>query len=1705
MPLPLDVFQLRESVVGEYADYVKSFVNIHDEKVKRFVEKRMDEGELWPDPALQLNPAYEPAQTLGELGASGVIREDTAKFFGQGLRLYRHQRDALDAAQRGENYVVSTGTGSGKSLTYLVPIYDAVMRSQPERGGTRAVLVYPMNALVNSQLAALEGYAEQYAQNPVRFKAYTGQTQRDERNEIQHNPPHILLTNYMMLEYLLLRPADRSLLSVATKNLRFIVMDELHFYRGRQGADVAMLIRRLSRQADAAVQYIGTSATVTTEGDRAERRAEIANVARKLFGAPVPPDNVIDETLVRIAKAPMPQTAADLCSAVTLPPPAKPADVVNHPLAAWLEETFGMSEKDGQLIRAKPRTFADGVKRLAAEAELPFERCETALKAILELGVEARRHDSDDSLFAFRLHQFLASGGNVYATLEDAARRALRLEGQYALEGGRTLFPLSFCRECGQDYYLVQRTGGRLQPRSPLYGGEIEDHAQIGYFTLDDETALWDGDHESLPETWFNIGKTGNWNAKRDFKPHIPQPLTVNPDGTETQAKAKRKDKASQDGSAVSGWFQPSPLTFCMRCKAAYTRRRGQEFRKLASLGQIGRSTASTIAVNAGVSGMLAQRAPSHECKALSFTDNRQDASLQAGHLNDFAQTAQIRAGLVAALRKRPELRYDDVGDAIFEALELRPQDFMAQPVDRGPGLEDAKDAVIRVLQYRALEDLSRGWRIVQPNLEQTGLLKIRYAGLDELASDNALWAGTPRIADAAPDVRIRALSAFLDHLRTQLAIEAKELSRNEIRRLSQRTDNILKDPWAMEEAERPDDRMTMALLPGVSKTAYERRALSLSERSAVARYMRNPRAWGVDESQLDSAQQGEALIRKIIQNLKGHILIPVVENGAERGVRLLSNALRWTAGSGIPAAPDPVRTPNLHLRQAQPERNRYFYNLYKKRGGDLKRMLSREHTGQVNIADRQERERQFRNGELPALFCSPTMELGVDIRELQFVHMRNIPPTPANYAQRSGRAGRGGKPALIAAFAGQGSAHDQHYFRNRSDMIAGAVSPARMDLKNQDLVKAHIHSVWLAQTGVSLKDSIKEVLDLEGSADYPIKPDVLSYLQGVARHEVLADAYALIERTSEVKTARWYAAEWLERVVDASLTEFDDAFDYWRELYRATLHAAETAYRESVSPSASRRKKDIAERRERQARRELRLLLNETGDYSDADFYPYRYLASQGFLPGYNFTRLPVRALTLRRSAERPDSILRPRFLGLTEFGPHNTIYHEGRKHRADSIVLPVDGVDSLLKSAKICKECGYCHDRDVEAAEICERCEAPLDGYNSDFPQRLLEMPTVRTLPRERISSEEEERVRSGYEVSTHYRFQEPPETAQIVGVDNAPLAELIYGPAAQVWRINHGWRSHGDRSGFALDAETGRWGQQQSALSDNDDDDIDAAAPPLTGVKPFVQDARDILLIKPTYASVDRESFLITLAHALQRGIELECQVEENEVAVELLGQGERQTILLWEAVEGGVGIAEMLVEEPKALRNVARRALTICHYDADTGQQSAAHNPTECVAACYLCIMNYGNQREHQNLDRNLIRDFLFRLTSAETRKMSNDKTREELLRMLLEIADPRSETERGFIRHLYRSGHSLPDRAQYRPSERVYAQSDFYYERGRVCVFIDGPSHDAPEIRANDAEVREELEERGFKVIAIRHDEDFAVQVARYPDVFSGNK
>ena len=1683
-------------MVSEYRDYVQSFVQVLDGRIDAYVSRMLAEGALWPDAVLQLNPAFEMDHTLAQLSGNGIIMPETARFFGDDLRLFRHQREAIDIALRGESYVVTMGTGSGKSLTYLVPIFDAIMRNDPERHSVRALLVYPMNALINSQLDALCDFQERnYPDSPVRFGRYTGQEREGDRARILADPPHILLTNYVMAEYILVRPSERPLLATATRDLNTLVMDELHFYRGRQGADVAMLTRRLQESAGRDLQAVATSATMVTGGSRTERKETVADLASRFFGLDIPAANVVDETLRRVALVPVPQRAEEVRAAVEASPPAAKAEAVcSHPLTAWAEEAFGIESEEGRLIRRSPETFEAAVRRLADESGLPPDQCMSQLRAVLEAGNEAGLDDGHP-VFAFRLHQWLSSGNSIFATLESPESRECRMEGQYRADDERVLFPLAFCRECGQEYYLVSRIEEqgveRLLPRSPMVGAAEEDtEGEDGFFAVE-HGDLWPGEDDDLPEVWFNERRSGRV-IKANYARFRPQPYSVTPDGR----------LGGLGGAGVSGWFQPRPFLICLRCRAVYDRREG-DYRKLSSLSQTGRSTATTVGVNAVVAGLATQDLPREEAKSLSFTDNRQDASLQAGHLNDFVQVALLRAGIVEAIRRNGPLTFDRLGPAVFDALELRPSDFLRDPVDSGPGYEQGRRAMTDLLEYRTLEYLSRGWRITQPNLEQTGLLRIEYEGLSELASDDSLWAGLPAIADASPLARSAVLRAILDHLRMQLAIDAEQLTDAATRR-TRNASQWLKDPWRLNERDYLRTQ-GLALMPGVQPTQSENRQrgiLRLGSRSSVARYLRSSFTWGINQNL--SADEAEELVRGVVAALRGHLLLPVADrHNAVRGVRVPAGAMRWSAGDGNPTPPDPVRSRSLHLRRDIPgmrQANSYFASLYKDYARHLRGMVAAEHTGQVATEAREEREERFRRGELPALFCSPTMELGVDIRDLYTVHMRNVPPTPANYAQRSGRAGRGGRPALIVAFAAQGNAHDQYFFGRRSEMIAGAVAPSRMDLQNEELVKAHLYSTWLSLAGLSLGNGMADVLDLNDPA-YPISTDKRAAIEGQSRERIFNNAVALsrgiVRRAQDIRSASWFSEGWIEETLRSAPEQLDGAFDTWRELYRSACDLRDRARRVSDDPHVSGDERRAAERRETEARREIVVLLNQTNRQEESDFYPYRYLAGEGFLPGYNFPRLPVRAsVTVRDTAHFID---RPRFLGLSEFGPGNQVYHEGRKYSVSSAVLPPSGIEARLIRARLCNLCGYAHDGAAADLDLCKHCRTRLEAGTSDFPQRLLNQPMMRALMRERISSEEEERVRSGYSISTHFSLLGSRNQRAKACTDEEVVLDMSYAPAARLWRINHGWR-RGERNGFTIDPQTGRWGRRD--VEDDAGDEEPGILQPITGVKPYVQDGRNILMMQPSWSD-QSQGFQLSLLYALKRAIQFVYQVEEQEVGAELIGQEEHRRLLFWEESEGGTGVWERLAREPDALANVARQALELCHFDPETGRDARGHDSTKCAVACYECLLTYSNQLNHRHIDRRLLSDFLCLLSSATTTQ-ERERDRDGQYQWLQSIGDPNSALEREFLRFLYDNGVQLPDNAQNRPTPEVHVQPDFYYNRENrpgVCVFLDGPHHDEAEQQDMDAQVRIQLQDRGFRIISIRYDRSFAEQVQEHPDVF----
>ena len=1662
---PLDIFNLRDNVIEDYREYIESFLKIRDSRVKAFVDQELEQGQLWPNPLVQLNPSYSQGANISALIDQGLLHPKCDRYFPDYVSKYAfrlHQEQAFRVARHQEPYVLTTGTGSGKSMTYVVPIFDDLLRN-PDIKGVRAILVYPMNALINSQKEEFDKFLSQVPGSHIRVARYTGQESLAEKTEIQNNPPQIILTNYMMLELMLSRNQEEKL--VESSDLNFLILDELHTYRGRQGADVAILVRKLRQRCGQKLFCIGTSATMSTEGTRSDRNQTVAAVASKLFGVEVKTENVIDETLERAIQRSDP-TASELQEAISvglLPEGDQTLEAFQtHPLSAWIEMNFGLQEEDGHLIRRTPISLDTGAEQLAREVQSDQAQCKEILKQMFLWGSRTKG-------LAFRLHQFVSQGGSVYATAEKRAERELTLEGQYSTTGDRLLYPLVFCRECGQDYYLVQydRDQQQVTPLLPTSLSSLEDaDIQEGYITPN-EPGLWEeSEIDRLPDTWFKKLKSLERIPKKGYAEFIPQKLQVLSSGKVVSSLL--------EGTAY--WFTPKPFLTCLNCGIVHDKRK-REFTKLSRLSSEGRSTATTLLCLSTVNRLKSSGAVSKQAeKILSFTDNRQDASLQAGHFNDFVQTSLLRASLNGAMQVHPALTHIELARETVSQMGLAQVDYAKQVADYGPGKRRNEEAFQKLIEYRLYEDLRKGWRIVQPNLEQCGLLAIEYEGLEEVCRATEFWKKHPHpvLLQATPEQRYTVIRAVLDQLRKDLVLDAALLQPQSVEPLKRQVRQAIKDPWCFDEYERLNEARWASIL--ATKSGKE--TAKLTARSKIGRFLRSPKAWPWRTENI-AEEDYSSLIKVLIAALAdaGYLL----EEG--QLVQLRIDAMVWTAQKASYIQPDPLTSKRLEGSDDTPVAvNQFFQDFYGQNGPSVHNMEGREHTGQVKNEDRQNRETQFRNGELSTLFCSPTMELGIDISDLNVVHMRNVPPSPANYAQRSGRAGRSGQEAMVITYASVGSGHDQYFFKRPEQMVAGVVVPPKLELGNQDLIKSHIHSLWLAHTGLYLEKSMNQILDLEADG-YPLKDSIQSQLtlSNDALERCFQATIAVLEDSfcrADLEKATWYTEGFLRQVIETALNSFNRACDRWRNLYRDAVTQLEES-RQTIDKATrglvDQKERNNAEAQEREAKRQIDLLVGQTSkgrNQSQLEFYPYRYFASEGFLPGYNFPRLPVRAYV--QSGENGEFISRPRVVAIREFAPRNILYYEGSKFQISKTRIPAKGIESGYNRAAFCPQCGYFHPGSDWQRDLCENCDAKItpDSYGNPAKlNRVLNMETMLTKRRERITCDEEERLKYGYNVTTHFRFEpQKREVATVVAENGTKLLEMTYGDTANIWRINRGLRSSQER-GFKLDSATGNWGEPRSA------EDPTALN---TEVHLMVEDVCNVLLVKPTFLPENApEEFLASFQYAMERAIQAVYKLEENELASERLGKG--QYLLFWEASEGGAGVLSQIVENPTAFQGLAKEALDICHL---------VHNKESCARACYECLLSYRNQFAHSSLNRHAIYNYLNRLATSTISRHKQGVSREDQYKELRAQTDPDSALEREFLDELYQQGLKLPDSGQELISE-VNVKPDFLYRDAKLAVFCDGSVHDHAEQREQDRITRENLKYvAGYYIFIVRHDENW---------------
>ena len=1639
-----DIFQFHEHLTSRYNDFSQGFNIIREDDIRLVVNKFLNEQKKFcPEPLIQLNMNYEKGHNVHELVVNGTLHPDCERLFVFGeaktpLTLHRHQQEAITYAQERHNYVVTTGTGSGKSLTFIIPIIDAVLRARAKSATrkTRAIIIYPMNALANSQEKEFKKFLDNAEDLGITVGRYTGQESPEARKELANNPPDILLTNYMMLEYLLTRSAkdtDRKVIANC-HDLAFLALDELHTYRGRQGADVALLVRRLRITTHSHNMIcVGTSATMSSAEDATERRKAVADVAAKLFGASFLPEHIIEESLLRVTNTKLSDSELPallteyLHSKYTFGWTDNDPDLLNNPLAIWVERTMGTTwDGKHELRRATPATISTHAEQLAATAGISQDEAKHVLQNFLQAASGVKINNRTP--FAFKLHQFISGPGAVSMSLEPPGQRTITLESQTYIPG-RTdrarLFTAYFCRECGQAHIPAwfDRKEHRYSPRSlddTVVGDEV--HTQLAACILTpahsaekEQHAFDPNDPETLPETWLEE-RRNELVVKRDKKAHVPHLVHVNVLG----------NIVDEDNAPCHDFYHTyHKFPYCIHCGNGFEMQ-GKVGNRIYGLSIEGRSSASTVLMLSALNLMQEEIRTAQDekyrqdllnvYKVLGFTDNRQDAALQAGFFNDFVHTALLRAALIRALSGATSpmgetellaaLQKAMGVDAIFTSgsvtSPLLRECVLDNPDAKGGLLRKAADAMRFYLGFSLITEQRYGWRRNNPNLEQLDVLHISYQDIDDVAEESSIAQAFPAWRNLTHASRVQVITTVFDTMRSKLCISCDYLDHNKQNDYLADLCGRLKPLWTL-----PKERLTGNKFKGnhisFSKKRKDKfdsktqRSISLSPSSSMAKELRKC----LDNTD-DAGYWKDAFLKKeyselVLCILKAAEEYGIVEKRHDDTWVLDSGALRWSVSEQSEKA----------LKE-----NPFFFKLYRQMADLLASpdhglfgLEAQEHTAQVDSETREQLEQRFRNDStkerllpLPLLFCSPTMELGVDISSLDIVYMRNVPPTPANYAQRAGRAGRSGRAAMALTYCAAASPHDQWFFDKQNEMVSGTVNPPALDLSNQDMVESHIRAIWLHAAEFQLSESIIDILDLAVENEYPVHQEVRDALCAPKVIDAaLPVAQALMQSLlskgliPEGKEYDWARdPDFCINCLNQAWEKFDNAFDNWRELVASTNRQM-AACNEIMQDMAgfTQKEKDAAKRRFDEAYKQ-RSLLTSKNSSANNEFYSYRYLASQGFMPGYDFPRLPLLAWIPGKGTDtdslRP--LARPRFLALSEFGPLSLIYHQGATYEVHKIKLAAQdnqvGQKLPTREIQVCSQCGHSFFIPTGGTplDVCEHCQSELTKDRNSI-YNLYKVETVETRRKEQINAMMEERQRQGYDLQTCYRFavsngrlscSERRISRKDAG--GSELGSFTYGPSATLWRVNKGWRRRADVStfGFNINPTTGQWSSDEETNPDFGEDETKKEDKPriVQRIVPYVEDRRNILIYQLPSA-LQHEEAAATLQSALAVGIVRTFQIESSEIIVEALpDRTNRQSLLLYEASEGGAGVLHQLVESPDRLQQVAANALQAMHYILREGEWVDSHldkpESERCVCACYHCLLSYRNQPDHEKINR-----------------------------------------------------------------------------------------------------------------------------------------
>ena len=1571
-------------IKGKFSKYLRSTFDIRDPEYKALYNKKLDELEskLYKGPFLASNLPFEQSASINELIDQGVFDPDFRRVGDLDFDrpCYAHQVHAFNRISNGNSIVVTTGTGSGKTECFMLPIINELIKEIKAGNtapGVRAIFLFPLNALVYDQIDRLRKLLMNYEE--IKFGFYTGKTPEDEhsqegkkqlaeykraygeplknelftREKIRENPPQILFTNYSMLEYLLIRPTDQSLISAtALEHLRFIVLDEAHIYRGALGIEISLLLSRLKGTANKNPQFILTSATL---GRGKEDLPSIIDFASKLTSSRFEDSDIIfgirhqnNETLeYRI----------------------KPVDYIE------LYENFDNQDKFVR-VYSKYSSFDEQKSINTNTYDLLIRDCNTrdlfhysqnvgeffsvldrmigfdvkSLVALIELITKATSDDTSypKKLFDIKYHMFMKAPDGAFVTLGENKDLSLITVNQI---DERKAFKIGICQNCKVPYVMgiTENNTLRIDDEIDIDESYADKAKRLEYYLIGDSLTseeICDLENNEKFEKHYVCSvcgyiKKANSALTTSDCDHFTNNKTVlykytakdDPETDEDDVvtnnlhKCPICDYKATNGGVIMGFHVGKDRATSLIAQILYESMNYPQ-KKI---------PASDYSLFGGEEKIIKLRK-----QYLVFSDSRQQAAYFSKFYNSMNDRFMKKAivwnllkenehreisylSLVAQLDSffRDKLFYTDE-DAIKHAKATALWELL---------LVDGRNSGEGIGLFAFKLDLNKG------NYKNDLLLEKALAskGFDNIT------------AKQFKDITAQVLSVFrtspsisYDSLHTDKIEERKELLG-----YRQRSIYISLQEAKKSKVDKQSYYPVKSFLP-VEDDPTKKNAIN-----NVVKYVMKTLCYDVKKSkELLKIIFQLAIDEKILTpndnpDYPGTYLIKASEYKLYSYKNLKYYKCKQCNKLTLYNVNDKCTDSDCNglLEECDVDNDNYYknnYYRYEYMNRPIEKLVCREHTAQMNADEAKRIQDDFKSetGKTNFISCSTTFEMGIDLGGLNTVFMRNVPPTPSNYAQRAGRAGRRAETsAFILTFCGSTS-HDYTYFSEPQEMIRGLVKPPYFVVDNDKILMRHITA-----TAMSLYfrepeyrsdyDTVEHFLEEE------VADKILNYIKSKpAKLGNMIDTYLL---TSDELKDKYSNFKWID-YLDLSESALRQMNDGLNELIRL--------YTDAMDFAASNKEYRLADSFKEALKR-----LNSKNSLI-TNFTKYNVI------PGYGF---PVDNVELHiydydeRKMSGEYNLSRDLSLAISEYAPGSEVIVNEKKYTSRYLFLPHNGYS--LPSTYYW-ECDKCHtinthvDKNYFVAGVkCKYCDTPLSV--SGKPKQFV-TPIYGFVADRKNKDTKRLKPFKTYASDIYYigdslsATDELNNTVEITEHNNEEL--LVLNENRFYTCTSCGYTDLDKRNQF--ETKTKEHYEYQGKKCN--------CGGKLHLIHLGHSYRTDIIRVGFNHVSnMSDYDTAVSVLFAVLEGISMTYEIERNDIGGLVYSSNpvKPYELLLFDTVSGGAGHVKRLKDD-ESLMEVLKNALK------KVSQECCSED-----TSCYNCLRTYNNQRLHKHIKRGLAKDTL----------------------------------------------------------------------------------------------------------------------------------